>query len=162
MPSSFVVDDRAQRALLAHYGPAKLARIFQAAARAGAKAAEPTMRAAAPVGTSKRPSQFYRREGLSHGALAATVAARRIRKRGLNKATIGFVVGPAGRNAFTRQWVTGGTRPHMMRGARGGRFTHPGQRANPWVDRAEGATVGVASRASAAVIQRYVSKIPGA
>jgi hypothetical protein len=156
MAGTFIVDDRAQKALIRHYAPDKLARIFQASARSGAKAVESVLRPAAPVGDSVRPSQFYRRQGLSHGAFAATVKARRIRKRGANRTTIGFVIGPGGRNAFTRHWIAGGTRAHRI-----GRIQHPGQQANPWVERAAGRATSLGNRASEVVILRHVAKIPG-
>jgi len=161
MAGTYVVDDRGQRALMAHYAPEKLERMFQAAARAGAKAAEPILVAAAPVGRGARPSQFYRREGLGHGTFRGSVKARRIRKRGLNRRTIGFVIGPAGKAGFTRHWIAGGTRPHLVpRGRR--RVRHPGQRANPWVVGAAGPAAAAARAASDAVILRYTSRIPGA
>ena len=162
MAGTYKVDDSGQRALMRHYEPAKLKRIFQASARAGAKAAEPILQAAAPVGKSKRPSQFYRREGLGHGAFKASVQARNIRKRGINKDTIGYVVGPAGKHGFTRHWITEGTRPHLIKSGRGKRIQHPGSRGNPWVDRAGPRALAAATQASEAVILKYVSKIPGA
>jgi hypothetical protein len=160
MAGTFRVDDSGTRALLRHYGQDKLDRIFQSSARAGAKAAEPILQRAAPRGRSRKRSQFYRREGLQHGAFAATVKARRIRKKGIQKRTIGFVVGPAGRNAFTRHWIGGGVRPHLIRRGRGGRIQHPGHTADRWVEQAAPAALAAANRASEAVIVRYLSKIP--
>lgn len=156
MAATFKVDDSGQRALFRHYEPAKVDRIFQASARAGAKAAEPVLQQAAPVGRSSRPSQFYRKQGWGHGQLKASVAARRIRKRGVNRQTIGFVIGPAGKRGFTRHWVTGGTRPHRI-----GTRRHPGMRGNPWVDRAADRAATAATKASDAVLIRYLSKVPG-
>lgn len=162
MAGTYTVDDRGQRALMRHYEPAKLKRVFQAAARAGAKAAEPIIVSAAPTGKSERPSQFYRREGLGHGTFRGSVKARNIRKRGINKNVIGYVVGPAGKHGFTRHWVSAGTRPHRMRRGQFAGAMHPGSRGDPWVDRAGPRALDAASRASDAVILRYVSKIPGA
>lgn len=157
MAGTFKVDDSGQRALLRHYGQAKLDTIFQTSARAGAKAAAEVMRGAAPIGRSQPLSAVYRREGLEHGALRASVGARRIRKRGMNRGTIGFVVGPAGVGGFARHWVTGGTRPHRI-----GRRQHPGSAGNPWVDRIADEANAAAARASEAVIVRYISRIPRA
>jgi hypothetical protein len=157
MAGTFKVDDSGQQALFRHYGGQKLERIFQASARAGANAGAEVLQAAAPIGTSQPLSAIYQREGLRHGALKASVAARRIRKRGMNRQTIGFVLGPAGRGGFARHWVTGGTRPHRI-----GRRQHPGSRGNPWIDRNAGRANEAARRASDIVITRYLSKIPGA
>ena len=162
MAGTYKVDDSGQRALMRHYAPDKLDKIFAASARAGAKAAESVMQAAAPVGKSKRPSQFYRRQALGHGTFKDSVKARRIRKRNINRETVGFVVGPAGKAGFTRHWISGGTRPHLIRRGRGGRIKHPGSRGNPWVERVAGRALAAATKASDAVIVRYVSKIPGA
>jgi hypothetical protein len=158
--STFRVDDDEQEALFRHYGQQKLDRIFMASARAGAKVAADALQRAAPIGTS-RPSQFYRRNKLPHGTLASSVAARKIRKRGVQKSTIGFVVGPGGKFGFTRHWITGGTKPHLVKTGRGKRMQHPGTRANPWVARTAPTAIDASNRASRAVIVRYVSKIPG-
>lgn len=165
MAGTFTVDDRAQKALMRHYDPKKLERVFTASARAGANAVSAVLERAAPVGTSKRLGQFYRREGLGHGTLKASVKARKIRKTGIQRRTIGYVVGPGGKNVssrrgFIRVWVAGGTRPHEIRMPRGGVIQHPGQRANPWVARASRAALAAGEQASDAAILRHVSKIP--
>lgn len=157
MPPTFRVDDRGQKALMRHYDPKKLDRIFGAAAKAGGEASEQVLRAAAPVGTSQPLSGIYQKAGLRHGALKASVDSRRIRRRGQNKGVIGVVIGPMGRGAVARHWVTGGTRPHRI-----GNRMHPGSRGNPWVDRATNAADAAASSASETVIRRYLSRIPGA
>lgn len=164
MPSTFTFDDREMQKLIAHYEPEKIAKILQSAARAGAKAAEPIIAGAAPTGKSLRPSQFYRREGLSHGAFAATVKARRIRKKGIQAKTIGFVIGPAGRNAFTRPWIALGTKAHEIRiKTKGfGRYKvlhHPGQHANPWIDRVLGPASAAALERSEAILNRWADKV---
>lgn len=162
MASTFIVDDRAQKALMRHYDPKKLERVFTASARAGANAVSGVLERAAPVGTSARLSQFYRREGLRHGAFKASVKARKIRKTGINRRTIGYVVGPGGKHGFTRAWIAGGTRQHEIRMPRGGVIVHPGQRANPWLVRASRAAMAAGEKASDDAILRHVSKIPGA
>lgn len=126
------LDDHELRAFLNLYDGPDIDKVLQKAALAGAKAAERIVRPAVPIGTSRRPSQYYRRQGLGHGTFARTVKARRIRKRGDQRTTIGYVIGPAGKNAFTRAWIAGGTRPHLIRRGRGGRIQHPGEKANRW------------------------------
>ena len=160
MAGTFTVDDRAQKALMRHYDPKKLERVFAASARAGANAVSAVLERAAPVGTSARLSQFYRREGLRHGAFRASVKARKIRKSGLQRRTIGYVVGPAGRAGFTRAWIAGGTQRHEIQMPRGGVIQHPGQRANPWLARASRAALAAGEKASGDAILRHVSKIP--
>jgi hypothetical protein len=152
---TYKVDDHGQKALMRHYGDKKLDRIFAAAAKAGGEAAEGVLTAAAPVGSGPL-SGIYRRAGLQHGALKASVDSKRIRRRGANRNTIGVVIGPMGRGAVARHWVTGGTRPHRM-----GNRMHPGARANPWVDRATNSADAAAAAASDTVITRYLSRIPG-
>jgi hypothetical protein len=154
---TYKVDDREQQALFRHYDETKLKRMFNTAARSGANAAAEVLQAAAPVGDSQPLSELYQRYGLQHGALKASVAARKIRRRGARAATIGFVVGPGGRAGFTRHWVTGGTRPHRVV-----RRQHPGTTGDPWVDRAAREANAAAKLASDVVVVRYVSRIPGA
>jgi hypothetical protein len=153
---TFIVDDHGQRALFRHYEPKEIDRIFRASAKAGATSGAKVLQAAAPVGDSQPLSGLYRKYSLRHGALKASVKARPIRKRGVNKTTIGYVMGPGGRGGLARHWVTGGTRPHRV-----GNRRHPGSRGNPWVDRAASKANDAAAKASDAVITRYLSRIPG-
>jgi ABC-type nitrate/sulfonate/bicarbonate transport system substrate-binding protein len=86
-----------------------------AAAAAGAKAGTVILRADAPIGTSQRLSQYYRKMGLGHGTFRSSVKAAKIRGRGsairgLQGKTIGYVLGPIGRKAFTRYWLESGFR----------------------------------------------------
>jgi hypothetical protein len=154
----FVYDDREYQKLMRLYEPRRLDQVVTAAARAGAKAAEPIIRAAAPVGRSRRPSQFYRREGLLHGNFRASVKARKIRRRGIQAKTVGYVIGPAGRAGFTRYWIAGGTRPHDIPRGRAGKVRHPGQKPDPWFDRVLGPAVVAANTRSSAVLTRYAER----
>jgi hypothetical protein len=152
---SFHVDDSGQKALFRHYEPKQLDRVFTASAGAGARAIAKTMQSAAPVGQSKRQGQFYRERGWGHGMLKASIKARKIRKRGINRNVIGYVVGPGGPAGFTRHWVTGGVRPHRI-----GKVQHPGHTPDPWVERVAPAASAAGERASDAVIRKHVNNIP--
>lgn len=137
MPASFTVDDRELQAFLKRYTQREVEIVLTKAGSAGARAALPIVRAAVPIGTSKRVGQYYRKMNLTHGTLRASVRSRKIRRRGVQSETIGWVIGPMGkdvasRRGFIRVWVAGGTRPHLIRRGRGGRIQHPGQAANHW------------------------------
>lgn len=144
MPATFRVDDREQRAFMRRYTPTEIDKVITTAAAAGARAGAKVLKRAAPIGTSRYPSQFYRRMGLGHGAFRNSVGARKVRQRGVNKRTIAYEVGPLRPMGFTRSWIAGGTRPH------GG---HPGQRANPWFDRADDGSKEAAEVATRRVIE---------
>ena len=130
------VDRRAEKAMLARYTPEKVTSILKEAAKEGGKAGAAVLRSAAPIGTSQRLSQYYRRMGLGHGTFRRSVRAAAIRARG----GIGSKIGPMGRNAFTRGWIELGT-------------TH--SRANPWVERSATSALNAAQRGSEAVLERY-------
>lgn len=76
------------------------------------------------------------------GELKRSVKVRRIR----SNPAIGVVIGPMGKTAFHRWWVTRGTKPHLIRPKDGGFLRlafgfvklveHPGAKANPFVARA--------------------------
>lgn len=155
MAGTFRYDDHELQAFLAKYDKADLEKLLQKAAAAGARAAAPIIQSAAPVGTSPRPSGFYRRQGAGHGSFRGSIKARRIRRRGLNTGTIGFVVGPAGKFGFTRHWIAGGTRPHLIRRGRGGRISHPGQRPNRWADRVLANAGNVANARTEQILRQY-------
>lgn len=158
MPYS--IDDHQLQALFARFTPAEVAKVAQKAALAGAKVIEATMKANAPVGRSAREGAYYRKTGLHHGALRATVKARRIRRRGNQARTIGYVIGPAGKAGFTRQWVEGGTAPHVIHGKRGGVIHHPGERAQPFIERSAAKSTERAKAATSAVLARYAEGQP--
>ena len=86
--------------MLRAYTPQQVNRVLKQSAKYGGAAAAKVMKAKAPVGTSSRLSQYYRKMGLKHGTLRRSVRAAAIRKRG-----IGAVIGPMGSKAFTRHWV---------------------------------------------------------
>lgn len=139
------IDRAAEKKMLRGYREEEVVRILKEAAKVGASAGAKVLKGKAPVGMSNRPSQYYRRLGLSHGTFRRSVKAAAIRGRGsaikgLQGRTIGYVIGPIGRNAFTRHWIESGTR-HA--------------RANPWVERSAPEALSVAQRASEAVLQAY-------
>lgn len=158
MPSTFRYDDHELQAFLKHYTKPELEKILQKAAAAGARAAAPVLVASAPVGRTKRQSQFYRRQGAGHGMFRASIKARRIRRRGIQKGVIGFVVGPAGKFGFTRHWIAGGTRPHLIRRGRGGRIRHPGQTPDRWADGPLEAAGNVANARSEQILRQFAEK----
>lgn len=126
--------------MLAAYTPGEVVKILKEASKAGADAAKPIVKAAAPIGDSMRQGQYYRRMGLQHGTLRKSVRAAAIRQRGGVK-TVGHVVAPMGSKGFTRGWVALGT---------------PQSRGNPWVERIATWAFSVASRASEAILRAYV------
>lgn len=148
MAATFIIDKRQQDAFMRRYTPREVDKVLTKAAAAGARAGVKVIKAAAPVGTSERPSQYYRTNALPHGTLKASVKATKIRAAAVN--TIGYRVGPQGKLGFTRAWVEGGTKPHMI-----GNRQHPGQRANPWFERADDAGLAAAESATRTVIERY-------
>lgn len=150
--ASFRIDDHEWQAFIRRYSPREIDRIMQLAAAAGARAGAKVLKASAPVGRSSRPSQFYRREGGGHGQFKASVRAGRIRKRGVQARTIGYVVGPMGKFGFTRSWIAGGVRPHGYKTRPG---KHPGASPNPWFERAQSPAERAAEEASRRVIEKY-------
>lgn len=139
------VDRRAELAKLRHYSADAVDHILREAAKVGANGAKVVIKAEAPIGTSTRLSQYYRAHGLGHGTLRASVRAAPIRGRGsmikgLQARTVGYVIGPIGKNAFTRYWVEMGTR-HQ-----------PGQH---WLAHILSAAVSVARSGSGAVLDLY-------
>lgn len=135
---------------MARFKPAAVDRALEDAAKAGATAAVKVLRPRAPVGTSQHPSLYYRRNGLSHGTFRKSVRAAKIRGRrsalaGLQGRTIGYVIGPLGKNAFTRYWIEAGTHgPGRHRVA-----------ARPWIEGAASSTFSVARSASEAKLTAY-------
>jgi len=132
--------------MLRGYTSEAVTRILKEAAKDGAQAAKAIVKPAAPVGTSTHLSQYYRRLGLPHGTLRKAVKVGYIRGRGsmikgLQGATVGYVIGPMGKSAFTRGWIEYGTRR---------------QRANPWLEKVAGMALAAAHRASENVLERYV------
>ena len=139
------VDRRELDRFLARYTPSEITKIMKIAATNGGKEGAKVMRSAAPIGTAKRLSQYYRKMGLGHGTFRKSVRAAAIRGRGtaikgLQARTIGVVIGPMGKNAFTRAWIELGTRQ---------------ARANPWVEREAAAALSVARDASESVLELY-------
>lgn len=140
------IDRRAELAKLRAYSNDAVDHILKEAARVGAGGAKKVMVAEAPVGTAQRLSQYYRKMGLSHGTFRKSIRAAAIRGRGsmiggLQGRTVGYVVGPIGKNAFTRAWIEFGTRRGMP--------------ANPWVERSASEALSVAREASGAVLALY-------
>lgn len=139
------VDRTAEKRLLAAYRPQQVDVILRGAAKHGADDAAKVLRSDAPIGTSERQGQYYRRMGLPHGTFRKSVRAAAIRGRGsaiagLQARTVGQVIGPMGKNAFTRAWRELGT-------------THA--RATHWMAQVAAAVLAVAQRGSEAVLVRY-------
>ena len=139
------IDRRQLDRFLTRYTPEEVTKIMKTAATYGGKEGAKVMRSAAPIGTANRLSQYYRKMGLSHGTFRKSVRAAAIRGRntaikGLQARTIGVVIGPIGKNAFTRGWIELGTRH---------------QRANPWVEREAAPALSVAREASESVLEVY-------
>lgn len=142
-------DDREFREFLQAWQEPAVKRTLGAAASAFGLAAKPAIRAAIPVA---RPGNPYAK---SAGNLRSLVRSKRFRAvRG-----IGVVIGPMGKAAFYRGWLTTGTKPHRIRfpdqRRRGvskarGNIRHPGARPNPYIarsrDRAESAGMTAAER----------------
>lgn len=140
------IDRREEQKFLKGYSASAVEHILGEAAKEGGKAGAAVLKSNAPIGTSARLSQFYRKMGWGHGKLRGSVRAAMIRGRNsfipnLQGRTIGYVIGPIGKAAFTRAWVEGGT-------ARG-------EAANPWVESGATAALSVAREASEAVLTLY-------
>jgi hypothetical protein len=140
------IDRRQEKQYLARFASSPLDRVKRKAATAAGAAAKPILKGAAPVGSSRREGQFYRREGYGHGTFRGSIRSRAIRRTGRNIQTVGVVVGPMGKTGFTRAWREGGTRPH------GG---HPGSRGTHWLERAAPGATAAASGAADAILTRY-------
>ena len=137
------LDRRQEQRLLAAFKAQPVQRIMGIAAEKGAKAAAKVVKSRAPIGTAARLSQYYRRMGLGHGTLRRSVRAAPIRTRGAG--IRGYVVGPMGRNAFTRGWVELGTRRSA---------------GKHWLASTASAALSVARDASEAVLQLYARRTP--
>lgn len=157
------LDTRQQDALSAKLTPAAIEQLLNRAAKAGAVAGVGVLRPAAPRGSQKRLSQYYRRMHLSHGTFRRTVQGKAIKRRDwdLSHFTVGYVLGPMGDNAFTRAWIEYGTAPHDQRfkGAKKnfgrGRGQHPGERATFWMQRSAPRAFAAATAASDQILGRY-------
>lgn len=135
--------------MLRRFRPGDVDSALTFAATRGGQAAAKVLRNVAPVGTSGRRSQFYRRNGLGHGTFRKSVKSSKIRGRtgGLNVQgrTVGVVIGPQGRNGFTRAWLELGT-------------SGPGrhrQAGTNWVEHAAPIAFAVAQRESEASLGAY-------
>ena len=142
-------------------------RVLRRAVASGASAYRAPLRAATPV----KADALRGKQGDGYGepgGLRDSIKQRKVRAAGYG---ISAVVGPMGKKAFTRHWVTKGTKPHLIKArlqanrqgqsflrsvvavARGQRHTlhlpggfrdsvmHKGSRANPYIAR-----VGEANR----------------
>ena len=127
---SVALDRKAEVRMLRRFRTDNVNAILRQAAKEGARAGKQVMAAAAPVGSSSRPSQYYRRMGLGHGTLRKSVKAKAIKSR----KAIGQVIAPMGPNAFTRHWV---------------------ERRTGWTVRVAGAVLTTAQRASEALLEAY-------
>ena len=137
--------------LLQSYQGAAMEKRLQRATLAGVNALKGPLRSATPRGRT--------------GNLASSIKVRRVRegrKRGAR--FLGYTVGPGGKNGRHRFMVVGGTKPHIILGAKGkplglpfgprAMVRHPGAKANPYVERAGNASEGRAVAAFLAVLRR--------
>jgi hypothetical protein len=104
-----------------------LDRIMGDAVRAGAEAGAEVMQANAPIGTSSRPSQYYRARGYGHGTLRSSIRARKIDD-------LAYAMAPMGPKGFARAFV---------------------EIKSHWTRRVKGQVRKAAQRASEAVLDRY-------
>jgi hypothetical protein len=146
------LDTRAQDRFLARYSSANVDKAMTAAGLRGATAARAVLKERAYTGKSLRPSQYYRRMKLEHGTLKASVRAAKIKGRGsalggLQGRTIGWVIGPIGKNAFTRHWVEKG----FQHAGKGGKRVE----GHPWVEEAASETLEVANHVADSLMSAY-------
>jgi hypothetical protein len=142
------LDREDEKKMLARYKSDAVEYILKEAAKAGGKAGAQVLKAEAPIGTSKRLSQYYRRNGLKHGTFKRSIRAALIRGRGsaikgLQGKTVGYVIGPIGKNAFTRAWIELGTKH---------------QPAHHWMEDVASAALGASYAASDAVLTLYAER----
>ena len=149
---TFTIDDRQWQAYVRKFTPKEIDKLMTRATAIGSRAAAKVIKPQAPIGTSNRPSQFYRANGGGHGSFRASVRAKKIRPRGNNARTIGYVIGPMGKFGFTRAWAEYGTKPHGYR-SRPGR--HPGAKARPWFGAAASAGEAAATSATQRILDKY-------
>jgi hypothetical protein len=164
------VDSSEVDALMRALEPAPVDKALRAARTQAGRAAGRIVKTAAPRGKSERAGPYYRRHGLGHGTFAASVRARAI-KRGARQGIRGVVIGPMGKQAFTRHWIAFGTKEHLIPPRRGvssiaslalGRSSfrrHPGQAAQPWLDGAAGPAIDAAEAAAVKVFHRYIDTL---
>ncbi len=92
--------------------------------------------------TVRKRGGYIEKDYGTPGGLKASVKVRRIR----SNPAIGVVVGPMGKTAFMRHWITQGTKAHLIRPRGSGGFLrvlggfvrlvhHPGSKANAFVGR---------------------------
>lgn len=144
------LDTTQQQRFLKRYTELNVTKELDVAAKAGADAAKKVLVANAPVGTSEHPSQYYRKMSLPHGTFRRSIRAAKIRGRrsalkGLQGATVGYVVGPMGKNAFTRYWREQGTNGpgrHRVAGLH-------------WTEHSAGMALSVARSASESKLAAY-------
>jgi len=147
------LNDKAMREYLAALDEKGVTKILRKGLAKGGNVYRSAIRAEAPVksragagarGTfsvRKRGGGFVEKSYGTPGGLRASVKVRRIR----SNPAVGVVVGPMGKTAFMRHWITQGTKAHLIRPKGGGFLAllggfaklvqHPGSKANPFVSR---------------------------
>ena len=154
MPSySATIDRREEERMLAGYSASAVDHILKEAAKYGGKAGAAVLKGEAPVGESDLRRQgakmWYRRNSLKHGTFRRSVRAAMIRGRGsaikgLQGKTVGVVIGPIGKNAFTRAWIELGTRH--------------GEQGRHWVEKAAREDLRASYEASDSVLTLYAKR----
>lgn len=142
---------RAQQDLEAFMEP-QMTKVMRGTARAGAKVLVGPLQAATPIKdrAGAGTGGFYTsRSGIprSYGNPGDMRNSIRLAwaRGSASRGGIAYVVGPFGKRAFMRHWVTAGTKPHIIQGAVGHKLRlpfgaraivhHPGARANPYIAR---------------------------
>jgi len=154
MPSySATIDRREEERMLAGYSASAVDHILKEAAKYGGKAGAAVMKGEAPTFaydmTRQGKRMFYRRNSLKEGTFKRSVRAAAIRGRGtairgLQGRTVGVVIGPIGKNAFTRHWIELGTRH--------------GEKGSHWVEKAAREALRASYEASDSVLTLYAKR----
>jgi hypothetical protein len=147
------IDRREEARMMAGYTPSAVDHILKEAAKYGGKAGAAVMKGEAPTFAYDMKRQgkrmWYRRNSLSDGTFKRSVRAAAIRGRGsaikgLQGRTVGVVIGPIGKNAFTRAWIELGTRH--------------GEQGTHWVEKVASAALRASYEASDSVLSLYAKR----
>lgn len=114
-----ILDDAEMARYLASLDEKGVTKILRSASLRGAGVYRTAMRPEIPV---KKSGGAQGRGYGTPGDMRASVGARRIK----SNPAIGYVVGPMGRRAFMRKWVTFGTKEHDIRPKGAGGFLRVG------------------------------------
>jgi len=169
-------DDREMREYLARLDEKGVAKILRKGISKGAPILKRAIQSEAPVksrasagahgsfSVRKRGGTFVQKDYGTPGGLKASVKFRRIK----SNSAIGVVVGPMGKQAFMRHWITQGTKAHLIRPKSASILRlafgfarlvrHPGSKPNAFVTRAEGKAMNQAVEIASDTIQEEAAK----